>query len=69
MLEAGSDELKQYTQWLCMCLESIRITESAEPLIDEVCLTNQRHTGARSHHLPDVILRVEESARGYGGPL
>ena len=57
MLEVGSDELNQYTQWLCMCLESIRITESAEPLIEEVCLMNQRHTGARSHHLPDVILK------------
>jgi len=57
MLEADSDELTQYTQWLRMCLESIRITESAEPLIDEVCLMNQTPNGARSHHLPDVILR------------
>jgi len=57
MLEAGSDELSKYTQWLHMCLESIRITESAEPLIEEVYLINQKDTGARSHHLPDVILR------------
>jgi predicted AlkP superfamily phosphohydrolase/phosphomutase len=57
MLEAGSDELSNYTQWLRKCLESIRIPDSAEPLIDEVCLTNQTHTGARSHHLPDAILK------------
>jgi hypothetical protein len=57
MLEEGSQELKQYSQWLRKCLESIRITDSGEPLIDKVCLTNQTHTGTRSHHLPDVILR------------
>ena len=57
MLEVGSDQHKLYREWLRQCLESIRITESDEPLINEMCLTEETHNGARSHHLPDAILR------------
>ena len=57
MLETESEELKRYTLWLRQCFESIRITETGEPLIEEVYLSNQTSAGTRRHHLPDVILK------------
>jgi predicted AlkP superfamily phosphohydrolase/phosphomutase len=54
-LPAG-DGVENYVDFLCTQLKALRVTQTNEPLIDEIVLSRDAFPGSHNYLLPDVFL-------------
>jgi predicted AlkP superfamily phosphohydrolase/phosphomutase len=60
MLKPGSDAQTRYRDLLLCCLRSFRL-DSGQPLVQEILFAANYFPGARSQHLPDIIVTWPEA--------
>ena len=56
VLDPNGEMLSRYVRWLRECFLGLRITGTGELLVSDVLLSRDHFPGARSEHLPDVIV-------------
>lgn len=57
-----SQELVDYIAWLRTCLMAITVSETGEPLIDDVSLVDELYPGTHRNFLPDLVIRWRPEA-------
>ena len=53
---AESDGVSDYVDFLCKQLKALRVSQTNEPLIDEIYLSKDEFPGSHNYLLPDVFL-------------
>lgn len=46
----------RYVAWMRSCLASLRVADTGEPLVGDVVSAQEMFSGARAHHLPDLVV-------------
>jgi predicted AlkP superfamily phosphohydrolase/phosphomutase len=60
--EPASPELAAYTSWLRERLSAIEVSETGEPLVEEIVTVDEMFPGPRRRFLPDMILKWAPNA-------